>query len=343
MALFPKVGRKQPAMRFSWYTIVFILWLGVFLHLVPFYFMISTSFKSAREAFASPPTLWPKQPTTDAWELVFRVVTADSDIDRVAGLLPQPLSVYFRNSAIMTLGALVISLPVTSFAAYANSKLQRDQGKRWFFLFFIGTLMLPGAVTLIPQFLLTRNFPFPLSYAPTIPGTDTPFPVIRIWNTYWAVIIPAVFNAFNFLLFKGFFDTIPNSIIQAARVDGGSEFNIFRRIVLPMSIPVFAVTGYFQFVALWDAFLWPSLVIQSTSLTPMSVGVYNLINAFSQAGATDAAQAEGMSRAMREIMDAGLSWNGLMVLGLLQTIPMFFIFVIAREYLLKGTRLRGLK
>lgn len=343
MPLFPKVGRKQPAMRFSWYTIVAVLWLGVILHLVPFYFMISTSFKTASEAFSSPPTLWPKEFSFSAWELVFRVTTADSDIDRVATLLPQPMSVYFRNSAIMTFGAMALSLPVTSFAAYANSKLQRGRSKRYFFLFFIGTLMLPGAVTLIPQFLLSRNFPFPLPYAPTIPGTDTEFPVLRTWDTYWAIILPGAFSAFNFLLFKGFFDTIPNSIIQAARVDGGSEFNIFRRIILPMSIPVYAVTGYFQFVGLWDAFLWPSLVIQSTSKSPMSVGVYNLINAFSQAGATNAAQAEGGSRAMREMMEAGLSWNGLMVLGLLQTIPMFLIFIIAREYLLKGTRLRGLK
>lgn len=343
MPLYPKVGRQQPAMRLSYSVMMVILWIGVVLHLLPFVFMFSTSIKSSSETFSSPPTQFPKEPTSAAWELVFAVSTHDSEIQRVEELLPQPMWVYFRNSMVMTLGTLALSLPITSFAAYANSKLQRGRGKRYFFLFFIGTLMLPGAVTLIPQFLLSLNFPFPLNYVPTIPGTETEWPTIRTWNTMWALIIPGVFNAFNFLLFKGFFDTIPNSIIQAARVDGGSEFNIFRRIILPMSIPVYAVTGYFQFTAVWDSFLWPSLVIQDTEKTPMSVGVYNLMNAFTQAGATNAAQAEGGSRAMREMMEAGLTWNGLMVLGILQTIPMFFIFIIAREYLMKGTRLRGLK
>ena len=86
----------------------------------------------------------------------------------------------------------------------------------------------------------------------TIPGTSTDFPTVRIWDTPWAVILPGVFSAFNFLLFKGFFDTIPDSVIQAARVDGGSEFNIFRRIVLPMSVPVFAVAVWGMFAATWD-------------------------------------------------------------------------------------------
>ncbi len=141
-------------------------------------------------------------------------------------------------------------LPITSFAAYANSKLQTGPLARWSFLFFIGTLMMPAALTLIPNYLLTRNFPFALPDAPSFFGSDTlVWPNVRIWDTPWAVIMPIVFQAFNFLLFKGFFDTIPNSMIQAARVDGGSEFNIFRRIVLPMSMPVFAVAIWLRSAA----------------------------------------------------------------------------------------------
>ena len=343
MALFPRVGRNQPRLKFAWYSIVTFLVIGIILHLLPFYFMITTSFKSTAETFAAPPTIWPQNFSTSAWELVLRVTTADSSSAQVRDIMNQPMSVYFRNSVIMVFGALALSLPVTAFAAYANSKLQRGRGARWFFLFFIGTLMLPGAVTLIPSFLLTRNFPFPVPQAPLIPGTEDPFPTIRIWDTPWAVIIPAAFNAFNFLLFKGFFDTIPNSIIQAARVDGGSEFNIFRRIVFPMSVPVFAVATWFQFSALWDAFLWPLVVFQSSERIPMSVAVYNLINRFNSAGMTNAQQAIGQSQAMQELLDAGVGWPALMVLGILQTIPIFLMFLVCREYLLKGVRLRGLK
>lgn len=343
MTLFPKVGRSQPGLRISWWLLVVFLCLGVLLHLFPFFYMISLSLTPARETMQTPPVIWPREPTTAAWQLVFSLTTEGSLNQNARDLMQHPFYIYFGNSLLMTLGTLAISLPVTSLAAYANSKLQRGIAARWSFLFFIGTLMVPGVVTLIPMFLMTRTFPFPLPTAPLIPGTITPFPTLRFSDTVWAIILPGVFNAFNFLIFKGFFDTIPTSIIQAARVDGGSELNIFRRIVLPMSIPVYAVATWLQFGAIWDSYLWPLVVFQSPEKIPTSVAISNLMNRFIQAGSTSAEQASQMSANMREILEAGLSWNGLMVLGLLQTIPIFIVFIICREYLMRGIRLRGLK
>ena len=303
MSLIPRVGRSQPRLRFAWWALVIFLIIGVILHLVPFYFMVTTSLKPNAEALRVPPTLWPETLTFNAW--------------RGARLPMNAL----QNSLIIVTATLALSLPVTSFAAYANSKLQQPRSARWFFLFFIGTLMVPAAVTLIPTFLLTRNFPFPLPVAPLIPGTETPFPVIRTWNTWWALVLPAAFNAFNFLLFKGYFDTIPNSILQAARVDGGSEFNIFRRIVLPMSVPVYAVAVWFQFNTIWDAFLWPTVVLQNGALMPLSVRVAWALNGLEDSG----------------------NWSSGMAVALLQSIPVVIVFVITREYLMRGIRLRGLK
>ncbi len=343
MALFPRVGREQPRLRISWWIMVSFLVVGVLLHLFPFYFMIVTSFKRGLEVLEFPPTLWPKEPTAAAWKLVFSLATGGEDNPLVQNLMREPFWVYFRNSSFIALMTLLLSVPITSLAAYANSKLQRGPIARWSFLFFIGTLMVPFAVTLIPSFLLTRNFPFALPQVPNIPGTDTPFPSVRIWDTPWAVILPFVFSAFNFLLFKGFFDTIPDSIIQAARVDGGSEFNIFRRIVLPMSIPVYAVATWIHFGTVWDNFLWPLVVLQSTEKTTTAVAIYDLMNRFTQAGSTNAEQAYGQSQAMQDILSAGLSWNGLMVLGILQTLPIFILFIVCREYLMRGIRIRGLK
>jgi multiple sugar transport system permease protein len=343
MALFPKVGRNQPGLRISWWTLVIFLCVGVVLHLFPFFYMISLSLTPAAETMSTPPVIWPREPTTAAWQLVFDLTTRGSLNTVARNLMQHPFYIYFGNSLLMTLGTLAISLPITSLAAYANSKLQRGIGARWSFLFFIGTLMVPGVVTLIPMFLMTRNFPFPLPTPPMIPGTTTPFPTLRFSDTVWAIILPGAFNAFNFLMFKGFFDTIPTSIIQAARVDGGSEFNIFRRIVLPMSIPVYAVALWLQFGAIWDAYLWPLVVFQSPDRIPTSVAITNLMNRFIQAGSTSMEQASQMSANMREILESGLSWNGLMVLGLLQTIPIFIVFIICREYLMRGIRLRGLK
>lgn len=345
MSLFPKVGRNQPRLKIAWWLVVGFLCLGVLLHLFPFYYMLVLSVTPATETLSLTPKLIPDNPTLAAWRLVYEVATRSSTNQAARDLMRYPLSLYIGNSLFMVFTALALSLPVTAFAAYANSKLQRGPIARWSFLFFIGTLMVPGVVTLIPSFLLTRNFPFALPNPPLIPGTNTPFPILRIWDTPWAVILPAVFSAFNFLLFKGFFDTIPDSIIQAARVDGGSEFNIFRRIVFPMSIPVFAVAAWLQFSGLWDAYLWPLVVFQSPEKIPASVAIVNLMNAFTRAGATNADQAALMSQnpQMREILEAGLSWNGLMVLGLLQTLPIFIMFIICREYLMKGIRIRGLK
>ena len=343
MTLFPKVGRTQPRLRIAWWLLVAFLVVGVLLHLFPFYYMIVLSITSANETLSSTPVLWPREPTGAAWQLVYSLATRTSLDANVRDLIRHPFYVYFWNSTFITFMTLALSLPITSLAAYANSKLQRGRSARWTFLFFIGTLMVPQVVTLIPAFLMTRNFPFALPSPPMIPGTETPFPVLRIWDTPWAMIIPLLFNAFNFLLFKGFFDTIPDSVIQAARVDGGSELNIFRRIILPMSVPVYAVAAWLQFGGTWDAYLWPLVVFQSTDKIPISVAISNLMNRFMAAGATNQDQAIAASESMREILQAGLSWNGLMVLGLLQSLPIFLMFIICREYLLKGVRIRGLK
>ncbi len=345
MSLFPTVGRKQPGVRLGWWAVVLVLCLGVFLHLLPFYFMISTSLKTGVETIADPPTLWPHHVSFAAWQLFFQLVNSSINDPTYAKLLDQPFSTYFLNSLFMVFMVLILSLPITSLAAYATSKLLRGPIARWSFLYFIGTLMVPAAVTLLPGLLLTLNFPFALpdGSIPSLPGGSIPVPTLRFWDTPWAVIIPAVFNAFNYLLFKGFFDTIPNTVIQAARVDGGSEFNIFRRIVLPMSIPVYAVAAWLQFGATWDSFLWPTLAINSPEKLPTSVAIYGIMNRFMQAGTTDTSQVQGASAAFKQAMDAGVTWNGLMVLGILQTLPIFIMFIICREYLLRGVRIRGLK
>lgn len=348
MSLFPKVGRKQPKLRIAWWTIVGFLALGVLLHLIPFYFMITTSFKTGYETLADPPTFWPQQWSLSAWTLAFRIAGLTDPI--AAGLVTDgtttqinPFFLYFWNSIVQAGGAMLLSLPVTALAAYANSKLQRGPMARWSFLFFIGTMMVPAAVTVLPKLLLTLNFPFALP-AGSVPKDPDGNPIsLVLWDSPWAIILPAGFNAFNFLVFKGFFDTIPNSILQAARVDGGSEFNIFRRIVLPMSVPVFAVCTYFQFSAVWDDFFWASYAFRSPDRIPTSVAIYSIINRITAAGATDASQALGNSQAMKQILATGLTYNGMMVLGLLQTFPIFVMFIICREYLMKGIRIRGLR
>lgn len=345
MALFPQVGRKQPGMQIGWWLLVSLLCFGVLTHLFPFYYMIVSSFTPAVDMMGNVPSFWPLHPTISAWQLVWQWAANNGIGALLSGSANEPFWVYFWNSFFMTAVTLLISIPVTSLAAYANSKLQRGPMARWTFLFFISTLMVPFAVTLLPMLFLTVNFPFtiPGGSVPNLPGTYDPVPTLSFYDTPWAIIVPVIFNAYNFLIFKGYFDTIPNSVLQAARVDGGSELNIFRRIVFPMSVPVYAVLAWIQFSGVWDSFLWPQLVIATNSKAPTSLAIYTVMNNFVTSGVMDKATALSQTAAMRSALAAGLSWNGLMVLGLLQTIPIFVMFILCREYLLRGVRIQGLK
>jgi multiple sugar transport system permease protein len=343
--LFPKVGRNQPRMRTAWWLMVGLLFLGVITHLFPFYVMIVTSFTPAVETMGTTPTLWAVHPTLAAWKLIFQWATNTGLGALLSGSAAEPFWVYFWNSFFITAITLILSIPIVSLAAYATSKLLRGPIARWSFLFFIGTLMIPFTVTVVPLFFLINNFPFaiPQGSIPNLPGTDQIFPTISLYNSPWAIIVVGIFNSYNFLIFKGYFDTIPNSVLQAARVDGGSEFNIFRRIVFPMSIPVYSVISWIQFSAVWDSFLWPRLVTADNSQAMTSLAIYTVMTQFSKSGVMDRATALSQTAAMQSALAAGLSWNGLMVLGLLQTLPIFIMFILCREYLLRGVRIQGLK
>lgn len=337
MALIPIAGRREWKVRLLLAGIFSFLVVGIFLHLIPFWWMITTSIKPPQDLFVIPPRIWPSKPTLTSWLLMIRL-TSDT-----GSLLPLPLWRYFVNSLIMASASLGLSLPVTSFAAYANSKLQGSRWARLWFIFFIGNMMVPFLVYLIPRVFLIRNFPWAFPEAPFIPFTNIRFPSISMFDTLWALIIPNAFNAYFFMFFKGYFDTIPDSVIQAARVDGGSEFHIFRKIVLPMTIPVYAVVLWMQFNDIWSSFLWPMLTIRSPERMPLAVGLYKLQQAIFQAGNTNPVAQAAMSSSVGKMLSAGLSWNGLMVLGTLETIPLVLVFLLCRKYLMKGIRLRGMR
>ena len=190
---------------------------------------------------------------------------------------------------------------------------------------------------MIPLFLLLRYFPFAFKSIPNIPFTDIPFPHHNFLNTYWAVLLPALFRGFSFLLFKGHFDTIPGSLINAARLDGASETRIFSRIVLPLSKPVFAVVAYFTFSAAWNQFMWPLVVLTKEKMYPFSVYMYRLQSWVSSYG--------GEAGALRNIdlKIPPMDMNATMAAAIIQSIPVFIAFIIFREQLMKGIKLRGFK
>jgi len=331
MPLVPKVGRRRWKLRFTIGAIAVFLWLGVALHLFPVWWMFTTTIKPFEEIFVFPPRLWPEHPTLYVYKLIFRVVSGNP-------VIRYPVYVYFKNSVIITLGTMLLQIPLTALIAYSVSKLMGPKTSRFIFLLCIGLLMVPGSLALIPSYMLVKHFPFPLLSVPHIPFINRSFPTVNFVGTYWAVILPAGFSAFNFLLFKGWFDTIPDELINAARLDGASELGLLRRIILPVSKPVFAVVTYFTFGAAWNQFMWPLIVLRKNELYPMSVMMYKFQQFLEHYYSLENPQGQQL-----ELARAGIGFNGLMVMAIVESIPVFIMFIVFREYLMKGIKLRGFK
>lgn len=336
MPLIAKVGRRRFKVRLLIGAITSILWIGVALHLFPVWWMFTTSLKPAREIFEFPPSLWPKSPSFICYKLIFEL-SAGTWAGGNIRVLDYPIYVYIKNSIIMAGGIMCLQIPFTALMGYALSKLYSSRWSRIVFLFCIGTLMIPGEVSLIPSYLILRHFPFPTKHIPVIPFTNILFPHYNFLDSYWAVILPGMYSAFNVLLFKGFFDGIPTELVNAARLDGASELGIIRRIIIPVSKPVFAVVTYFSFSSAWNQFMWPLIVIRNNKLMPLSVILYKFQFALTQAPPT------GKTPEEQRLMAAGVGYNGLMALSFIESIPVFIMFLIFREQLMTGIKLRGFK
>lgn len=335
MPLITEIEKKTPRGRLKLTVISGFLWLGILIHFVPIWWAFTSSIKPWWEIYVFPPPFFPKDPTWLPYKTILGGLSTRWQAGGWAQLSLQPLWVYLRNTLLMTAGVMGLQLPVTAFIAYSLSKLCPHRWRRFMFLFFVGTMFVPFQAALIPRFLMLRNFPFASRFTPDIPFTSISFPSINLLNSYWAVILPGAYSAWNMLLFKGYFDVIPDELIDAARIDGASEFMIFWRIVAPMSIPAFGVVAYYCFNGVWNDYLWPSVVFTNAPhLEPLSVGLFRL---------QQAVMAMVPTPATEEYLAAGLGINAVMAMGIIQSLPMIAVFIILREYIMKGVRLSGFR
>lgn len=208
-----------------------------FLSLVPIIWMVLTAFKSASEVAANPPTILP-----NSWSLEYFVAAWNS----------APFGRYLTNSAIMVGGITLLQVVTSALAAYAFARLE-FRGRDLLFLLYLGTLMIPPQVTVIPQFILITK----LGWV----------------DTYQGLIIPQAFTAFGVFLLRQFFIGIPRELEDAARVDGATRFGTFFRIILPLSGPALATLAVFTFMFHWNNLLWPLIVSSSDSTLPVVVGL----------------------------------------------------------------------
>ena len=270
---------KSPGLWLAHILLGFLSLMALF----PFLWMVATSFKQTTVLFRWPPEFIPRSPTTANY----------------VSLWTQSDFVYWmKNSVIISAVVTTISLLFNSMAAYSFAK-RSFPGRDILFLLVLGTLMVPGQVTLVPVFLLISK--------------------LRWVNTYQAMILPLVAGPFGIFLMRQYMVTIPDALIDAARIDGCSEFGIFTGIILPLVKPALAALAVFAFQGSWNSFLWPLVVTTTSKMRTLPVGL-----AVYQAQFTT-------------------QWGLVMAGATLTMIPVLVFFLLFQRYFVEGLALTGIK
>ena len=210
----------------------------------PFWWTLVTALSTEGNIFAFPPTFWPKSPSLANFAEVYRVI---------------PLAAFFKNSLLIAACTVFWKLALCSMAAYPLARMQ-FRGRRLVFGVILATLVLPSEVNFLVNFITVTK--------------------LSLVDTYTGVILPNVVTAVAILLLKQAFEEVPQDLIDAARVDGASEWTIFSRIMLPLAAPWLATVGILTAVEAWNEYIWPSIVMSKPDEFPLSVGVLYLRGTF---------------------------------------------------------------
>jgi multiple sugar transport system permease protein len=271
--------------RFGRISAYVILSLGSIVAVLPFVWMILGSFKTGREIRQIPPTFFPQEFTTENYKTIFE----DEDL---------PLGLFYRNSAIIAFANVAQVLFTSSLFGYIFAKFE-FKGKNIIFWFIMATLILPSQMTMIPGYLILAK--------------------LKLLNKLWGLIVPAAIDVFGIFLFRQFSLSIPNELLDAARVDGASEFRIYRSVVLPQLGPALATFGMLTFMFNWNAYLWPLIVLteQKVRTLPIILTWYSNYHA-DQLHLT-------------------------MTASVLVVLPVLLVFLATQRWIVRGITLTGMK
>ncbi len=242
----PKDSRRgrRWAENLFWYG---VLILASLITVIPFFWLLVTSFKGPNDAvFSMPPQLIPQDPTLNNYVKVWNQL---------------PVWRFFLNSLIVTGSVVALNVLITSLAAYPLAKM-RFPGRDLIFYLLLATLIVPVELTYIPSFILAVK-------------------VFKYIDTLYSLIFPNIATAFNIFLLRQAFQTIPNDLIDAGRIDGASELRIWWQILLPTIRPSLATAAIFTAAANWNSLLWPSIMLRNRDLYTMPVGLNALRGMFS--------------------------------------------------------------
>lgn len=277
-----KPGRLRASSVYSIATYA-VLIAAVVVALLPFGYVVSTSMKSTMALFAYPPDWLPDKATMANYRNL---------IDKY------PFWRWLMNSAIVAGSVTAVKLVIDSMAGYAFAKM-RFPGKDALFLLVLISLMIPFASLLIPTFIIVRE--------------------LGLLNTYWGLILPGLASPIGVFMMRQFIESLPSDLENAARLDGCSEFQIYRRVILPLIKPGLVVLGVFTFMVQWTSYLWPLVVVTKPDMATLTVGARSLTSDFTQ------------------------DWGLNSAAAVLSMLPMILVFIFLQRYFIAGSIAGALK
>lgn len=257
--------------------------LGALVMLFPFVWMVATSLTTDANLFATPPQLIPDPMVTDSYQRL---------------LTDFPLGRWMLNSMLVAGVSTTLQVLTSAMAAYAFTRFV-FRGRDLLFTLYLTTMMVPIQVLLVPLFIQMRT--------------------LGLVDSYPALILPLIASPFGVFLLRQSLLTLPRELEEAAFVDGASHWMVFTRIVLPNVKPALATFGVFAFMASWNSFLWPLVIVSSESMMTLPLGLSSLHGRFSTA------------------------WNLVMAGSTLSLLPIVAVYLVAQRYVVEGVAHAGLK
>lgn len=260
-----------------------VLCAGGLLMIVPFLWMISTSLKAPGAVLTSPPQILPRQPTLESYRRVAETV---------------PIARMLMNSVIVTAVAVVGQLVTSALSAYAFARM-RWRGRDALFLLYLATLMVPSQVTITPLFILMQR--------------------IGWVDTYQGLIAPSLVSAFGTFLLRQAMLGVPREYEEAAFLDGGNHWTVFRHVALPQVQTSLATLTVFAVMGTWNSFLWPLFITRDERLMTLPVGLAMLHGRYTT------------------------EWSMVMAGAVITVLPIILVYLLAQRAFVRGVALSGLK
>ncbi|MGW0836288.1 carbohydrate ABC transporter permease [Streptomyces prunicolor] len=260
-----------------------LLWILAALYGLPVLWFVLSSFKPAGDLFSLPLTVLPHNPTLSGYKAAWDSAN---------------FSQYFINTAIVCVITTILTVGVSCCTGYALAKYN-NRWLKFFFICILATTMLPSEVMLAPEFLVVRD--------------------LGLYNTFGGIILPAVLTATGCFMFRQFFLTVPDELVEAARIDGARELSIFLRIMVPISRPIMLTLAILSFQWRWNDYIWPLLMLNDPNKFTVQIGIQSLVGA------------------------QNINWSVLLGGSVISMIPLILIFLVFQRYVMSADINAGLK